>query len=309
MFADTSNFTSNKMFFSIKDMTLHGNKDYNTAGNGINLQPSGTGHYWDFFIENVFVKQFAETGVILNDAHGVWIMNSPIEYNDNHGLQITGGGGATIIGCTIKGNTNHGIRLTGSYNIMITGNLISNNGANGIYGASKSMIFGNDIASNGGDGIQTDYNDYNIICGNVIHDNSAYGVDVISTSKENRIVSNIFYGNSLGAINYASTTTVIKFNYGYTTENSGTYEAVGDGTTVNFSIAHGCDATPTNIQITPANETMSNCSYYVDTYIDSTNFYMGKMQNSTGKRELIKIDMHETLKNNQEHMRFPYIIS
>ena len=74
-------------------------------------------------------------------------------------------------------------------------------------------------------------------------------------------------------INIASypTTLIIKRNVGYATENSGTATFSGDGSTAQFSIAHGLVSEPSKVQVTPMTEDAAG-DFYVTK--DSTNIYV-----------------------------------
>jgi len=57
---------------------------------------------------------------------------------------------------------------------------------------------------------------------------------------------------------------------GYT-ENSGTATFSGDGTTTQFTIAHGLVSTPSNVQVTPRSADAAG-DFYVT--VDDTNIYV-----------------------------------
>jgi len=64
---------------------------------------------------------------------------------------------------------------------------------------------------------------------------------------------------------------ILRNNFGYTTENSGTATFSGDGTTTQFSIAHGLVSAPTKIQVTPMTADAAS-DFYVTA--DDTNIYI-----------------------------------
>ena len=69
----------------------------------------------------------------------------------------------------------------------------------------------------------------------------------------------------------AEPTNIIRRNIGYTTENSGTATFSGDGTTTQFSIAHGLVSTPTKVLVTPMSSDAAS-DFYVTA--DDTNIYI-----------------------------------
>jgi len=69
----------------------------------------------------------------------------------------------------------------------------------------------------------------------------------------------------------AEPTNIIRRNIGYTTENSCTATFSGDGTTTQFSIAHGLVSEPSKVQVTPMTEDAAG-DFYVTK--DATNIYV-----------------------------------
>ena len=98
---------------------------------------------------------------------------------------------------------------------------------------------------------------------------------VYATNPTNvKVTNNILYGY-LGSnpISFAGTITDSKIagNIGYATENSGTATFSGDGTTTQFSIAHGLVSTPTKVLVTPMTADAAS-DFYVTA--DDTNIYI-----------------------------------
>jgi hypothetical protein len=95
---------------------------------------------------------------------------------------------------------------------------------------------------------------WNIISNNDIRGISKYGISIsATTSTPNYIYNNYLIGNNTGAIYLISGITgiVIRDNYGYVTENSGTTTIVSGQTHVH--VTHGLATTPTRVQVTLRN--------------------------------------------------------
>jgi len=169
-----------------------------------------------------------------------------------------------IIGNKIFNNGNNGIRISQAVrNVNIIGNSITENGrlytgarqGHGILirddgnGCSNIKIYGNTITRNKRTGIGVyDNSDYIYIIGNTIEDNSSFNIESIVGEHS-----------------------VVKDNVGYTTENSGVATFSGDGTTTQFSIAHGLVSTPTKVLVTPMTADAAS-DFYVTA--DDTNIYI-----------------------------------
>jgi hypothetical protein len=76
-----------------------------------------------------------------------------------------------------------------------------------------------------------------------------YGIAEAGTANNNRIIGNMVLRNQTGGILVSGAGTVVKDNYGYATENSGTATFSGDGIATSFSFAHGLAATPTVVNL------------------------------------------------------------
>ena len=86
--------------------------------------------------------------------------------------------------------------------------------------------------------------------------------DIITIKRNNILTKGIYLGAGV-------TNAEIKNNRGYATENSGTATFSGDGTTTQFSIAHGLVSTPTKVLVTPMTADAASDFYVTadDTYI------------------------------------------
>jgi hypothetical protein len=110
-----------------------------------------------------------------------------------------------------------------------------------------------------------------IVSNNVAFDDQAtatqlYGImiagDEMNQTQNNIVTSNVVFGNKIAQIyNWFGEKTAIDHNQGYTTENSGKSIQSGNGSTKAFKIAHGCDATPTSVYVTPGHPDCGSAHY------------------------------------------------
>ena len=193
-----------------------------------------------------------------------------------------------VIANNICRENDFGINLeNGKYNI-VSNNLCQRNGR-GIRLAysSHNFIIGNYCLENylendpsGENILLAKDNHYNIIKNNVCRigegeRSSQYGIRITGWSPQNTnniiIDNDVANGGASANILDEGDNTLIKRNLGYTTENSGTATFSGDGTTTQFSIAHGLVSEPSKVQVTPMTEDAAG-DFYVTK--DATNIYV-----------------------------------
>mgnify|MGYP000182653612 FL=1 len=120
---------------------------------------------------------------------------------------------------------------------------------------------------------ETNYLRNVLIQGNTIDVMGGYTAPYILTEYGN-IENAVFKNNAIYGdfTNFSDGVNVIvKNNIGYTTENSGTATFSGDGTTTQFSIAHGLVSTPSKVLVTPMTADAAS-DFYVTA--DDTNIYI-----------------------------------
>ena len=223
-------------------------------------------------------------------------------------VYLNGDIGTRVIGNIIRNATTAGIRSWGGSHHKIIGNRIYNCSKSGILlieGGEHSKLIGNEIYNNGEYGVYVKRENV-LIEGNVIYNNSqsssntydgiyirALKTKVINNNLyddqdsptqryhiyvywgDSEIVGNTFGAAASGAYSVRGDSPVkpalIKFNIGYTTENSGTATFDGDGTTTDFSIgAHGLAVTDPSrivVKVSPVSAdaiAASPCVGYVD---------------------------------------------
>jgi hypothetical protein len=266
-------------FFSLKEMTLHGNKAGNSVGTGIRIG-TGTGSLYDVFLHHLFIKNFADDGINIDDLWGYLLDSIIVEYNDGNGITVAvEQAGLKIYNSKIITNGGHGIDLNGSYRAIIANNeLDGGNNSYGLYvhGNSQYNRITNCIIQGGGnssEGIRINGTG-NLIMGCYINGGSEqlYGINIVSGS-DNQIIGNIISNTVTANIKDDGTNTKFSNNKGYMTEKGLAEGFTGDGSNTSFTFFHQLADTPTIILITPANDDMQNRSgeYYV-TGVNATSF-------------------------------------
>jgi len=256
------------------------NKTYNTDhGNGIMLWSGDKTVNRKHTVINCRVFNSAKTGIDLGTVAGVRVIGCYVENagsigiaNDDCGGDIviakctvvkSGSDGinvittARVIGCVCAYNGRHGIRVIGDGSIVI---------GNKCYNNNQVQTSNHGIGLEGCSGV--------IVKANRCWDDQdtktqSYGISEYLGADYNIIICNDVRGNDAGGIHPSGANTIIKYNLGYLTENSGTVTFSGDGSTTQFKIAHGLVSTPSKVLVTPMSEDASGDFYVTadDTYI------------------------------------------
>jgi hypothetical protein len=199
------------------------------------------------------------------------IANNIIYVATSDGIHVYGGPDVLqgietlVIGNEIIDANGSGIVVNGTH-VIVKGNVISYPRQNGIVldGTRYSLVVDNIIrnTSFGGnntyDGIRlTNQARYNRIIGNIIRSHREnrprYGIAELSVYEDyNYIVGNYIEGYVTGAILKQGPNTIVKFNVGYLTENSGTATIPAGSTSV--AVNHGLACTPSKVFITPLSQ-------------------------------------------------------
>jgi len=193
----------------------------------------------------------------------------------------------TISGNVCWGNT-YGINIErAKYNLVSANICLRNCYGIRIHESSYNLIEGNYVLENyeegdpsGGNILFVGDNHYNTIKNNVVkigegERSTECGILISEwtpANTNNFIIDNdVTNGGASFNIKDKGIDTVIKRNLGYPTENSGTATFSGDGTTTQFSIAHGLVKAPTKVQVTPMTADAAS-DFYVTA--DDTNIYI-----------------------------------
>jgi len=259
-----------------------GNSFYYCSSYGIKIVNS----FGNNIVGNIFRK--VGNGIELENADYNLISGNLIhaaqkginQYNSNEN---------SIVGNTFKEIDGNAIYIENSAKNVINNNFIIDNKATGIYlnGASYNMIYSNHLINIGSSendkfwGIALYhtadiYSTHNVVENNIIQsfisNKLAYGIgEKDSLDDYNIIKNNKISEVTKRAIKREGANTIIRENIGWATENSGTATFNGDGTTTQFSIAHGLVSEPSKVQVTPMTEDAAG-DFYVTK--DTTNIYV-----------------------------------
>jgi parallel beta-helix repeat protein len=194
----------------IRDLTLDGQDDLNTAGtqHGISLlsvgddatsRPGAT-------IINTTIFDFRSNGVNMNATDNTVIKGSNF-YGNNRGINVEGAFGYnnTFDGNTITNNDSEGIQAVG-INFTIVGNTVEDNGGNGIYlnTISESTVSSNTVNNNSSRGLYLYNFDNSTATGNTALNNASGGIEYFGTGSV--ISSNSVSGNTTEGIYVVSST-------------------------------------------------------------------------------------------------------
>ena len=191
---------------------------------------------------------------IFGDPQYAVISGNNVYYASDGGIKLTGGSYVLIVGnCCVDAYRNILIWDNSKY-ISIVGNAC-HRGTTGIYvsGSTETVypdeiyIIANFTSSAGGNGIRVE------------HAKKVYAIG-------NYDVDSKYSQNFAGA-----STLIAKLNNRWMSEKSGTATFSGDGTTTQFSIAHGLVSTPTKVLVTPMTADAAS-DFYVTA--DDTNIYI-----------------------------------
>jgi len=221
---------------------------------------------------------------IWGDGEGKrWNIHDNLIYGPYNGIALHNAGLNSMIHNNIIGVESYcitGIMIDSVENVHIYNNIIRRPSINGIYlydAVSYCKIHDNIILGKSGTGtgkgikIQSKESSESVCKYNEIKNNyfrGVYtsqldiGVYISDSYVENTIIENNIFVDIPTPISDFGTNTKIADNYGYTTENSGLAEIVGDNSNTTFYIAHGLAGTPTWVSITPTNTSMASATWF-----------------------------------------------
>ncbi|RLE67688.1 MAG: hypothetical protein DRJ43_06955 [Thermoprotei archaeon] len=243
--------------------------DYFADYNGIEVM---TNCYNVQIIGNICVGNY-QPGIVIQNGVANFKICDNLLVDNGGGIYVGWGNGASngiISDNYIKGNGQRqaGIWLYHCSNIIVNNNLITNNYLSGLFidhcedieSCENRLIENNlkedpyygEIMLQGSD---TDKNKRIRIVYNYIKARSYTNNRGISTNGATRQIDIKILDNEIVSdnpiVSYDFVNFIIKRNFGFATENSGTATFSGDGTTTQFSIAHGLVSTPTKVLVTP----------------------------------------------------------
>ena len=186
-----------------------------------------------------------------------------------------------IVSSRFVGNHAHGISIYGDYAIIVA-NECYNCGMPGVSTGHGIIIKGNNalvannfVADCTGGGIRIEGDEVRVIGNTVRYFNTDmeqdYAIGITADASNTLIKDNDVTNGGMDIISDEGTNTIIQNNIGYATENSGTATFSGDGTTTQFSIAHGLVKAPSKVLVTPMTADAAS-DFYVTA--DDTNIYI-----------------------------------
>jgi len=199
----TQSFSSNKLWFTLRDLDLDGNKANNTSGDTVNLEAQGSGDWWDIEIERCFLRDANRDSFRANEGHGHVIRNSPCEFSNNYQIHWTGGTDGRVLFSTIKGGK-RGV-VSSSNNTKVIGCQIQGIGEHGVTVGIGGVVVGNEIRTVSTDspgdfsGVSSANGDYVVVVGNSINGggDAKFGVQFGSGSRDCAA-----YGNTIRNVQF-----------------------------------------------------------------------------------------------------------
>jgi parallel beta-helix repeat protein len=191
----------NLIFCSIEDMTFDGNN--NVSGYGCHINYNLTHTFWDFYLRDVWFKNWGNDGFWSTGGHGYVLDHVLAEFNSGNGITFTGGfidSPARIVNGTVKLNTGAGISVA-TIDTYIGHNEISNNSGGGlVLSGSGCKAIGNQVRSNTGSGIHvTGGSEGHQVIGNTISSSSQHGI--LLDDANCTITGNFLNGNGQATLN------------------------------------------------------------------------------------------------------------
>lgn len=286
-------------------MMLNGNRNNQTKE--INCFTQETGSAVDIHFLRLWFNDWSGYAIYLQDYYDHHIEDCVFEGTDHYSIYIgnatanyithnymTSGGGfvffdtanPTLIASNHISSTSttdalfyYNLSIAGGYAQRYIGNYLRGHKIIDSTGASSIQLYiiGNEIM-----GQSTSDNPlinlYHVSYAKILSNHFSYA-DVAIQLNSNTAIPMIAYntfdtGNVTTPISGSASSsypTYIHHNYGWQTENSGTYTASGDGSTTQFTIAHGLVAEPSKVTVTPASADAAG-DFYVTK--DATNIYI-----------------------------------
>jgi len=211
----------------------------------------GTSAAQIMIIDNIFINSDEES-IQTEGGFGNQIVNNKIFNAGGHGMFINQGEKHLISGNQIISSEEKGLYLASDHSLVM-GNIIKNSGHYNllVISGDYNTILGNYLYNTTGanrDGIRIQNAVHTYVAENTIEKSNGYGIYMSIDTNHTQIRNNKLRENTLGGIHTGDGIETIKYNYGYTTENSGNVSKKNGDT-----ISHGLDCTPTYISVTPSN--------------------------------------------------------
>jgi hypothetical protein len=191
----------NLIFCAIEGMTFDGAS--NASGYGCHVNYNLTRTFWDFYLRDVWFKNWGNDGFWSTGGHGYVLDHVLGEFCGGNGITFTGGftdSPPRIVNGTFKLNTGTGVSVA-TVDAYVGHNEISANSGGGlVMSASGCKAVGNQIRSNTGIGVKvTGGSEGHQVIGNTISSNTAHGL--LIDDGNCTITGNFFNNNSAGSAN------------------------------------------------------------------------------------------------------------
>lgn len=210
-------------------------------------------------IEGNMIYNSGEYGILV--AAGQVAVNGNIVISSRKNSIYLNGYGITCNGNYVYGSeTQSGIYANVAFDLTINNNVVDNNYAHGIFldTITDATVSQNIVKNNSQEGVGSnrgialaDSSGITILGNRCFDDQGAKtqreGIFLTGTSNYCVIIGNDVRGNQTAGMSLVGANNIVRNNLGWITENTGT----STGTGAEETIAHGCDATPTKITITP----------------------------------------------------------
>jgi len=260
------------------------------------ISMTGSGIYGDGAVKLLEMVKVNECRCRANQGYGIYLSNSGMHVLTNNailqngiaGILLLQGDTCQVIGNSTDSNIGNGYSLTIVTNLTFVGNNSYNDcvsagaGAIEIYGAFNQGLIGNNHILNSNrsgmrfQGLVGGNVTGLVVTGNIITDTDAAYYAILADgagSIIDSIIANNDVSDNTNAISLTTavqTRLTVKDNPGYITENSGIATLLNANTSI--IVAHGCDGTPTVINISwRENPTNVIGDWWIDT-IGAANF-------------------------------------
>ena len=220
-------------------------------GNGSGAHGIYINGYQNTISDNICTNLGSAYGIYLNDASENIVTANIVNGTSGKGIALVADASGTdynnLVGNNFVNGSQDGIFIQSNggavYQNTISANVVKKSSRYGIYvlgatGTTYTYITNNDISNNTSTGIRLEPGNFTYMTGNTIFGNGGWGIHIVAvTSGNNYIKNNVITNNTSGAISNAGTATIIQFNVGYVTENSGSTANCINGTWIPTGLA------------------------------------------------------------------------
>jgi hypothetical protein len=195
---DTATQAYHLIFCCIEGMTFWGGPGA-ASGYGCHINYDATHSFWDFYLRDVWFRNWAQDGFWSTGGHGYVLDHVISEFNGGNGITFAGGftdSPPRIINGTVKLNTGNGISISCVDAYVGHMEISSNSGSYGlILSASGCKAVGNQIIDNTGSGVHATGGAEGIeVIGNTIGANGVHGL--LLDDANCAVTGNFFLNNS-----------------------------------------------------------------------------------------------------------------